>query len=80
MMKQYTFKGKDNVFEKLTEKLTAMENSSVGLLRSMGGVFNLLERSATPADRVNDTVASFQENLFFKVSNFTFIRKIVSLV
>jgi hypothetical protein len=58
-----TFEGKDNVFEKLTEKLTSMENSSVGLLRSMGGVFNLMQRSNDPAERVNDTIGQFQERL-----------------
>jgi len=58
-----TFEGKDNVFEKLTEKLTSMENSSVGLLRSMGGVFNLMKRSNDPAERVNDTIGQFQERL-----------------
>ena len=58
-----TFKGDDNVFEKLTEKLTSMENSSVGLLRSMGGVFNLMKRSNEPAERVNDTIGQFQERL-----------------
>jgi len=58
-----TFKGDDNVFEKLTEKLTSMENSSVGLLRSMGGVFNLMQRSNDPAERVNDTIGQFQERL-----------------
>jgi hypothetical protein len=64
-----TFNGKTNVFEKLTEKLTSMENSSVGLLRSMGGVFNLLERSADPAKRVGDTVNTFQENLLLAAKN-----------
>ena len=58
-----TFESKDNVFEKLTEKLTSMENSSVGLLRSMGGVFNLMQRSNDPAERVNDTIGQFQERL-----------------
>jgi tetrahydromethanopterin S-methyltransferase subunit A len=58
-----TFKGDDNVFEKLTEKLTSMENSSVGLLRSMGGVFNLMKRSDEPAERVKDTIGQFQERL-----------------
>jgi hypothetical protein len=58
-----TFEGKENVFEKLTEKLTSMENSSVGLLRSMGGVFNLMQRSNDPAERVNDTIGQFQERL-----------------
>ena len=55
------FEGADNVFEKLTEKLTKMENSTIGFMRSMGGVFNLLERSNDPAKRLNDTIGVFQE-------------------
>lgn len=55
------FDAADNVFEKLTEKLTKMENSTIGFMRSMGGVFNLLERSNDPAKRLNDTIGVFQE-------------------
>ena len=62
------FKGEtDNVFEKLTEKVTQMENQTLGVMRSMGGVFNILERAATPLDKANDTVGQFQNN-FMKAS------------
>ena len=55
------FESTNNVFDKLTEKLTKMENSTIGFMRSMGGVFNLLERSNDPAKRLGDTVNVFQE-------------------
>lgn len=54
-------KATSNSFERLTEKLTQMENQTNGFLRSMGGVFNLLQRSNDPAERLNDTVGQFQE-------------------
>lgn len=57
----------ENVFEKLTEKVTQMENQTLGVMRSMGGVFNILERSADPIERAKDTVGQFQ-NSFMKAS------------
>lgn len=59
--------GTDNVFERLTEKVTQMENQTLGVMRSMGGVFNILERSADPIERAKDTVGQFQNN-FMKAS------------
>ena len=57
----------DNVFEKLTEKVTQMENQTLGVMRSMGGVFSILERSAEPLEKAKDTVGQFQNN-FMKAS------------
>jgi hypothetical protein len=59
--------GTENVFEKLTEKVTQMENQTLGVMRSMGGVFAILERTGTSLDKANDTVGQFQNN-FMKAS------------
>lgn len=59
--------GTENVFEKLTEKVTQMENQTLGVMRSMGGVFNILDRTGTSLDKANDTVGQFQNN-FMKAS------------
>lgn len=64
-----SFESTNNVFEKLSEKLTKMENQTVGFLRSMGGVFNLMERSNDPAERLKDTVGQFQERFMMASKN-----------
>lgn len=45
-------------FDKLTEKLTGMENAALGLQRSMGGVFGIIDEAALASSNTQEKAAA----------------------
>lgn len=57
------FKATDNVFENFTKSLTSFEQQTVSSLRTMGGVFNLLDKQLDANGNIVGGVGRFQQRI-----------------
>lgn len=57
------YKATDNVFENFTKSLTSFEQQTVSSLRTMGGVFNLLDKQLDANGNIVGGVGRFQQRI-----------------